>query len=317
MIISASRRTDIPTFYSKWFERRVQEGFLYVRNPMNIHQVSEISLDPSVVDCIVFWTKNPIPMLKRLDSFSGYPFYFQFTLTGYGKDIEANLPDKKGGLVPAFQQLANEIGSDRVIWRYDPIVFNEKYTPEYHLHAIAEIARLLDGSTRKCVISFVDTYRKNKKAMGELGAYGIEGDELLSFARSIAEIAGEHGMSVATCAEVVDLSQAGIEHNCCIDPELIASIVGNPLKVGKDKTQRQECGCVSSIDIGSYNTCANGCRYCYANFSQSAVDANMANHDWESPLLYGHLEEGDKVTKRKMSLLAIAAQPDQLSLLDL
>ena len=303
MIISASRRTDIPTFYSKWFEQRVREGFLYVRNPMNIHQVSRISLDPDVVDCIVFWTKNPIPMLDRLDAFAAYPYYFQFTLTGYGKDIEAHLPDKQRELIPAFQRLADGIGSEKVIWRYDPITFTEVYTPDYHLRAIEKIAQQLEGRTEKCVISFVDTYRKNAKAMEALGTHSIEGDELVGFARRIAEIAGERGMKVATCAEAIDLASVGIEHNCCIDAELIGRIVGGKMKVGKDKAQRMECGCVASIDVGSYNTCGNGCRYCYANFSPTMVASNMAAYDWQSPMLCDALREDDVVKDRKMKSL--------------
>ena len=303
MIISASRRTDIPTFYSKWFEQRVKEGFLYVRNPMNPHLVSRIGLDPSVIDCIVFWTKNPIPMLDRLEAFSAYPFYFQFTLTGYGKDVEAHLPNKKERLIPAFVQLSDALGPERVIWRYDPIAFTEKYTPDYHLHAISEIAALLEGKTEKCVISFVDRYRKNAKAIDELGVYSIEGDALLEFAGKVAQTASEHGMKVATCAEAIDLAAVGIEHNCCIDPELVSRVAGKRIKVGKDKAQRLECGCVSSIDIGCYNTCGNGCRYCYANFSQPMVEANMAVYDWRSPMLCDSLREGDVVKERKMKSL--------------
>ena len=315
MIISASRRTDIPTFYSRWLERRVQEGFLYVRNPMNIHQVGKVNLDPAVVDCIVFWTKNPIPMLDRLDAFSAYAYYFQFTLTGYGRDVEANLPDKRKELVPAFQRLSDAIGSEKVIWRYDPIAFNEKYTPDYHLHAIESIAKELEGRTEKCVISFVDTYRKNARALESLGTHSIEGDELVGFARRIAEIAGERGMKVATCAEAVDLSSVGIEHNCCIDADLIGRILGGRMKVGKDMTQRMECGCVASIDIGSYNSCGNGCRYCYANFSQKAVKESLAAYDWKSPLLCDSLREGDVVKERKMkSLLEVGFE--QLPLFD-
>lgn len=145
MIVSASRRTDIPTFYSEWFYNRIKEGFLYVRNPMNAHQISRIDLSPDVVDCIVFWTKNPIPMLPRLDELAAYKYYFQFTLTGYGRDMEANLPDKKEKLIPAFKQLAEKIGKKRIIWRYDPIVFTKKYSPEYHIKAFTQIAEALDA----------------------------------------------------------------------------------------------------------------------------------------------------------------------------
>lgn len=123
MILSASRRTDIPGYYPGWLARRFQEGYLCVRNPMNPRQVSRISLNPDVIDCIVFWTKNPLPMFRYLDLFEKYPYYFQFTLTGYGREIEPGLPDKRSVLIPAFQELSGKIGSDRMIWRYDPIFF--------------------------------------------------------------------------------------------------------------------------------------------------------------------------------------------------
>ena len=140
MIISASRRTDIPNYYSEWFYNRIKEGFLYVRNPMNAHQISEIKITPEIVDCIVFWTKNPLPMMSRLDELKDYPYYFQFTLTGYGKDVEANLPNKKTEMIPVFQELAEKIGKEKVIWRYDPIFFSDRYAKEYHLKAFQSIA---------------------------------------------------------------------------------------------------------------------------------------------------------------------------------
>ena len=123
MILSVSRRTDIPNYYSEWFYNRIKEGFLYVRNPMNAHQISEIKITPDVVDCIVFWTKNPLPMIKRLDEIKDYNYYFQFTLTGYGNDVEINLPNKKTKMIPVFQELSEKIGKQKVIWRYDPIFF--------------------------------------------------------------------------------------------------------------------------------------------------------------------------------------------------
>ena len=305
MIISASRRTDIPAFYSEWFERRVQKGFLYVRNPMNAHQVSEVSLAPDVIDCIVFWTKNPIPLMKRLDSFVAYPYYFQFTLTGYGRDVEPNVPDKKGLLIPAFKQLAEQIGPERVIWRYDPIAFTPKYTAEYHLHAISEIARMLEGRTEKCVISFVDGYAYNRKALAEMGSEGIRDDQLLEFCKRLAEAVHAYNMTVATCAEKVDLDAAGIEHNACVDARLIERITGKTLRVGKDKSQRMECGCFASIDIGSYNTCGAGCRYCYARRSEKATEKNLRSYDPSSPMLCDGLKPGDDVRTREMRSLFV------------
>ena len=149
MILSVSRRTDIPNYYSDWFFNRLREGFLYVRNPMNPQQISRISLSAQVVDCIVFWTKNPEPMLERLEELKEYPFYFQFTLTGYGTDIEPGVPHKKEEMIRVFQRLSEKIGSRRVIWRYDPILFNRVYTPEYHRKAFSQIASALNGCTEK------------------------------------------------------------------------------------------------------------------------------------------------------------------------
>ena len=128
MILSVSRRTDIPNYYSEWFFNRIKERFVYVRNPMNEHQISKIDLSPDVVDCIVFWTKNPEPMITRLDELSKYNYYFQFTLTGYGKDIECNVPHKRDKMIPIFQELSRKIGKQKVIWRYDPILFTKKYS---------------------------------------------------------------------------------------------------------------------------------------------------------------------------------------------
>ena len=127
MIISASRRTDIPTYYSEWFFNRIKEGYALVRNPMNAHQISKISLNPDVVDGIVFWTKNPTPMLDKLDRLKDYTYYFQFTLNAYGQDVEASIPSKNNVVIPAFQKLSDMIGPEKVIWRYDPIYLNETY----------------------------------------------------------------------------------------------------------------------------------------------------------------------------------------------
>ncbi len=320
MIISASRRTDIPNYFSEWFYNRIKEGYLYVRNPMNIHQVSRISISPDVVDCIVFWTKNPRPMLKRMDELKDYMYYFQFTLTGYGKDMEANLPDKKEVLIPTFKELSDKIGSDRVIWRYDPIVFSDTYPADFHLKTFESIARELKGYTGKCVVSFVDIYAKNRKNMENSGSVELPDDELRSFAKSIAAIASDNGMIVASCAEKIDLSECGIEHNHCVDKEFIENLIGYRLKVGKDKVQRPECGCFESMEIGTYNTCKNGCKYCYANYSPETVDSNFRLYDPNSPLLCTEpITNKDKITERKVKSLKgdPITGPVQLSLFDI
>ncbi len=305
MIISASRKTDIPAFFSEWFINRIKEGFVYSRNPLNAHQISKIPLSPDVIDCIVFWTKNPIPMIPRLDELKDYNYYFQFTLTGYGKDMEANLPDKKEKLIPAFKELSEKIGPERVIWRYDPIAFNEKYTPEYHLEAYTQIAEALRGYTEKSVFSFVDMYQKIQKNMKEMNISEASDETMYSFAKKLYDIAVANNMVIATCAEKIDLASIGIEHNACIDGKLIERICGGSLKVKKDPSQRAECQCVESREIGSYNTCSNGCRYCYANHSEEVLKKNLAKYNPKSPILCDNIDEsaGDKITEVKAKLL--------------
>ena len=303
MILSVSRRTDIPNYYSDWFYNRIREGYVYVRNPMNPHQISRIVLSPETVDCIVFWTKNPEPMFERLEELSAYPYYFQFTLTGYGKEIECNVPHKKEKMIPIFQRLSEKIGSNRVVWRYDPILFTPIYTPEYHIRAFRQIATALSDYTNHCVISFVDTYAKNRKSLDAMGAYDLGNSELKEFACELSQIAAVNGMTIGSCAERIDLAQCGIGHQSCIDQRLIEEIFGSKLHVGKDRNQRPECGCMESVEIGSYHTCPNGCVYCYANESQERVIKNRSLYDPDSPLLCGRVTEQDRISERKVRSL--------------
>lgn len=303
MILSASRRTDIPNYYSEWLARRFRAGFLCVRNPMNFRQVSRITLNPNVIDCIVFWTKNPAPMLPYLDEYHRYMYYFQFTLTGYGKDIEPGLPDKRRILIPAFCELADRIGRDRVIWRYDPIFLSDHYTLDYHVKAFTRIAEALAGRTRRVVISFLDDYEKTKRNMKGINIQGLTKEKMRRLAHSFAVIAGRYGMEIQTCAEKIDLSEYGITHGACIDREYIEHLLGCRLRAGKDHGQRPECRCMESVEIGSYHTCRNGCRYCYANFSDGRVQARIRDFDVDSPILCGKMEPEDRITERKMKTL--------------
>ncbi|MBO5146740.1 MAG: DUF1848 domain-containing protein [Lachnospiraceae bacterium] len=312
MILSVSRRTDIPCFYSEWFFNRLKEGFLYVRNPMNPHQISRIELSPKLIDCIVFWTKNPEPMIERIDELKEYPFYFQFTLTGYGRDIEPCVPHKKEKMLPVFQRLSQKIGAEWIIWRYDPILFTPKYTPEYHVKAFQQIAGGLNGYTKRCVVSFVDTYAKIQKNLNAVQLQTPTEEEQKHFAGVLSKIAQENNITVTACAEALDLKACGILPSCCIDKQLIEQLIGCKMNVGKDKNQRKECGCIESIDIGTYNTCKNGCLYCYANYSTESVIRNCQSYDANSPLLCGSVQVNDKITHRKLESL----RNGQLSLLD-
>lgn len=303
MIISASRRTDIPSFYSEWFINRIKEGYVYVRNPMNYHQVSKVSMSCDVVDGIVFWTKNPVPMMDKLDAISDYMYYFQFTLNAYGKDIEKSVPNKNDVIVPAFRKLSEKIGPERVIWRYDPILLTEKYTKEYHLEFFEKIAKRLSGYTEKCVISFLDLYRNTKANMKPEVILPFSKEDMLETAVRIAEIGRKYRIQIESCAEEIDLESAGIPHGACIDKRLFERLLGTEIRASKDKNQRPACGCMESVDIGRYDTCRSGCRYCYANHSDKALACNIALYDPFSPFLCGKLEEGDIIRERDVKSL--------------
>ena len=303
MIISASRRTDIPAFYSEWFINRIKEEYLYVRNPMNIHQIGKINLSPSVVDGIVFWTKNPIPMMEKLNKIKKYPYYFQFTLTAYGRDIEIGLPSKNKELIPAFCELSKMIGKERIIWRYDPIFINDTYSVEYHKRYFKTLASKLGAYTEKCTVSFLDMYKNTIRNIQPLGIRIPTREEQIDIMAEFALIANEYGFYIDTCAEEIDLSELGIKHACCIDKERFEKIGKYHLEVKKDVNQRNVCGCVSSIDIGTYNTCKNGCVYCYANYSRKTVNSHTQCHDPYSPLLFGRVGEDDVIKERKMTSL--------------
>lgn len=303
MILSVSRRTDVPNYYSDWFIHRIREGFLYVRNPLNSHQISRIDLSPDVVDCIVFWTKNPANMIEKLESLQDYKYYFQFTLTGYGKEIEPALPDKRTELIPTFIRLSEKIGKEKVIWRYDPILISKRYTADYHLKAFEEIAVRLAGYTEKVVISFVDLYAKTQRNTKGLDIRQMTTEEMVHLAAEMAQIASKYNLKMESCAEHIDLQKVGIPHGSCIDKKLIEKISGCRLFGEKDKNQRAECRCLESVEVGAYNTCLNGCRYCYANFNAERVKENIKSYDQASPLLCGNIAPGDKITDRKVKSL--------------
>jgi hypothetical protein len=280
---------------------RINKGFALVRNPMNFRQVSRIKLTPDVVDGIVFWTKNPTPMLARLGELNEYTYYFQFTITPYGGDVEPHIPSKNDAVITAFKRLSDMLGPDKIIWRYDPILISEKYPMEYHFRVFEKIAAALHGYTRKVTISFIDEdYRGVKSNIKELALRDFPADTQTEISSILAGIAKGYGLRIDTCAEKIDLRQFGIEHARCIDDRLFEKLLNCRLNIDKDKNQRCECGCVTSIDIGMYNTCPNGCRYCYANYNQKTVALNYSKHNPLSPLISGETESNDKITDRKM-----------------
>lgn len=315
MIVSASRRTDIPAFYSEWFFNRLDAGYLYAVNPMNRKQVSKIVLSPKTVDCFVFWTKNPRPMMDRLSILNqkGFPYYFQYTLTPYGRDIEPCFPDKNQ-LVKTFRELSCRIGREKVIWRYDPILLSDQYTKEYHYEWFEKLCNSLHDYTNLCVISFLDLYDKTKRNTKELHLQKISREDMLEIGEHFSKIAKKYHLRLETCSEEIDLSQYGIEKGKCIDDRLISQIIGKPVNVKKDDTQREVCGCVKSVDIGQYNTCQHYCAYCYANYSYDKVKENCQKHDVHSEILTGRLIGDEKITTREMKSIVSDEEYTQIEL---
>lgn len=281
-----------------------------MRNPYNPAAVSKVDLSPEVVDCIVFWTKNPAPMLDQLDKFRDYPYYFQFTLNPYGEDIENNLPALPKR-IEIFKRLSDAVGKEKVIWRYDPILTNEKYTVQYHKETFARMADELKDHTETCMIGFIDHYRHIRSAVGKFGIKPLEREEIESMAVSFKETMERHPTVLNSCTVKVDLRELGIPSGLCVDKELIEKICGYPIGAKKDRNQRNICNCIASIDIGAYESCLNGCIYCYAiKGNYKTAESNKMNHDVHSPMLIGNVQEGDVIRERDVKSL----RNDQLSL---
>jgi len=294
VIISASRRTDIPAFYSEWFINRLREGCALIPNPRNASRLGRVALSPDNVDCIVFWTKNPIPMLGKLALIDemGYHYYIQLTLTPYGKSVEAGLPPKPE-LLDAFVDMSRRIGAVRSVWRYDPVFIDEIHTADWHIAHFAEMCAKLQGSTERCVFSFIDTYRNMR------GKFRVmTRDEMLAVAEGFSEIAKQHGILLLTCSEEIDLVRYGIGRAACIDKELAERVIGRPIAAKKDANQRAACGCIASVDIGAYDTCANGCAYCYATSSPRTAERRLAGHDPSAPMITGYPRGDEIITDR-------------------
>lgn len=297
MILSVSRRTDIPALYMDWFVNRLQAGWLLVRNPFRRTSVSRIPLDPAAVECIVFWTKNPGPMLARLEALRPWPYFVQVTLNPYGRDMEAALPDRQQR-VDTFRKLADRIGSERVVWRYSPILLSRRYSADFHEEEFGWLAEQLSGFTRECRLAFLDIYPKIARRMRDLGVEPAALSQALDLARSLSGAARARGIHVSACGSP-GLEAAGVPAAGCIDGKLVERLVGRPLPVKRDAGQRRDCLCVESVDVGAYQTCVNGCAYCYANHSHAAALRKAAAYDPESPLLCDRPGAEDVITQRR------------------
>ena len=286
MILNTGQRTDIPAFFPEWFFNRVRAGEVLVRNPVRPELLVRYRIDPAVVDAIVFCTKNPAPMLPRLGELAAFRQVWHVTVTPYGRDLEPFVPPKKQ-VVSAIRALSRALGPEKVVWRYDPVIVSSDWPVARHAKAFETLARLLEGAVESAVISFVDLYQKTKANLP--GVREVSPDEIASLVPAFLASASRHGMRLFGCHETQALPAfPGVDCSGCASREALERALGISLAVPADaRGVRANCPCLLGHDIGAYDTCLHGCRYCYATRSFRAAEANVRRHDPASPLLVG------------------------------
>ena len=294
MILFASGRTDIPAFYSNWFINRVEAGFVDVRNPFNQKLVSRIYF--SDVDLIMFCSKNPLPMINKLDILK-VPVLFHVTITSYGKDVEPNIPDKRL-IIDGVKKLSLVLGIDNVVVRYDPIFLSDKYNVDYHIKAFDKLCKNLNGYVNKIIVSFMDEYKNVRSNKNILKYRAFTREDYKKIGEAFSKSAMDNGMSVQTCFEDEDLTQYGFVKGECLSHELAYILTGKKFKSSNVRKEKK-CECVQMVDIGDYNSCMHMCKYCYANYDEKMVSSNFKRHDDNSSLLIGTIQNDDVIKVRK------------------
>lgn len=297
MILFASGRCDLVAFFTPWLLNRFTEGYIDVRNPFDEHMISRILLDTESVDMILFCTKDPRPILPYLDRIS-FPFLFHVTFTPYFNDLEPFVYDKKV-ILSSIISLSSIIGPERVIVRYDPILFSAKYTMDYHIQAFTKLCSSLSGHVKRIIFSFVDLYKNTQRHRDDLSLTFPTVNELYSFVSQLSLIASKYDIALQTCAEPYDFTSFGVEIGNCVDRVFLESLFSIDLSHISNAGVRKECSCIETVDIGDYNCCHHLCKYCYANYEESKILSRMHQHDPASSLLIGHICESDRIVIRK------------------
>ena len=289
VIISASRRTDIPAFHSEWFMGRVREGYVMVRNPVAHDVVYRIDLRPQNVDCLSFITKDPRPMERYIDELMrSYDLLFQVTITPYGKDIEPNVPDVDV-IIDSFIRISEMIGKGRMLWRYDPVIIDDEHDIVYHMNSFKHISDRLKGYTSRCIFSFLSMYDRIAHLEG---MHSVPSNERVSFVKAVKDIAIDNGMELTSCCVEPELKELGVMNRGCIDRRLLIE-QNIPFDDGMSNN-RDGCLCVRNIDIGTYDTCMHDCIYCYAN-SPNCIKRSSKGYDVDSESLCDVLKDGDRI----------------------
>lgn len=291
MILNTGARTDTVQYFSKWLLKRFEEGYVYTRNPLFPNKVTKYVLSPDAIDAVLFCSKNYAPILPRLREITEkYRTYFHYTITAYGKDIEPGVPSIDESIA-TLRALEKIVGRKKIAWRYDPVLLTADYTAERILDTFAYMAERLAPHIDRCIFSFVEMYKKLEVNMPELVPLTQEDRERL--AAGMGKTAAKYGIRLQTCGTNGDWSRYGIHSSGCATLEILGAANGCEFREIKHRGLREGCHCIESRDIGAYDTCLNGCKYCYANKNPERARENYKLHDPDSPLLLGHLEKED------------------------
>ena len=293
MILNISGRTDIVNHYSEWLFKRFEEGYVLSRNSLFPNSVRRYELTPDKIDCLIFGSKNYTPVLERIQEItSRFNTYFYYTITAYGKDVEPGVPNIDTS-INTLRSLSEIVGSQRVAWRYDPVLLTGKYTIERHFETFEHIANRLSGHIDRCIFSFVEMYKKHEINFPELIPLTDKDKDKL--AQGLGKISAKYGISLQTCGHEENYIRYGIETSGCVTLDILGKANALQFRKLKHKGFREGCHCIESRDLGALNSCPNGCKYCYANKNPQLPRENYKLHDPKSPLLLGHLKPTDNL----------------------
>lgn len=311
MILNTGGRTDTVQYYTEWLLRRFAEGYVLTRNPLFPNKVNRYELTPDKVDCVVFCAKNYKPILPRLHEITGkFNTYFHYTITAYGKDIEPGVPSIDESMETLIE-LSGLVGPRRIAWRYDPVLLTKDYTIQRHLETFEHMAEVLAPHIDRCIFSFVEMYKKLEVNMPELIPLSVEDMERL--AEGLSAAAARYGIHIQTCGTNGDFTRYGVHSSGCMTLDILGGANGIVFRDLKHKGTRQGCHCIESRDIGAYDTCMNGCKYCYANKTPQKAFENFKLHDPASPLLLGQVRPDDTIIQgAQKSFLAKKPQKENI-----
>ena len=291
MILNTGGRTDTVNYFSEWLLNRFAAGYAYSRNPFHPDVVNRIDLNPETIDVVEFCSKNYRPILSRLHEITErFNCHFHYTITAYDKDIEPNVPGIDES-IETLRDLSAQVGKEKIIWRYDPVLLTGKYTIERHFATFDYMAGRIAPYVSRCVFSFVVWYKKLH--LPELQPISGQQKELI--AKGLGEMAAKRHLYIQTCGTKESYEQYGIHHSGCMTRAVYEHSLGLHFKKVAERGNRPGCRCMESRGLGDYNTCLNGCRYCYANYDHEKARENYRLHDPESPLMIGHLRPTDKI----------------------